>query len=236
MMDSFLQNLKVAARALARQRAFSLVAITTLALGVGATTAIFSVVYGVLLRPLPYNDPERLVAFGQTAKSDPQVPVDGSSSHVNFLDWRRASKTIQLMALYSDGRAVISQQGEADVVPIGAVTPDFFAVFQRHPDHGPWLYRRRGSTKRAARRCGESRLLAATPGWALRRRCRNPWRSAASRGRSSASRREGSTFPSGARLWTPVRNDDQQCGRGCVFLNGIGRLAEGATPIRRSRR
>ena len=47
----------------------------------------------------------------------------------------------------------------------------------------------------------------------------------------------GFDFPDGARLWMPVRNDDQQCGRGCVFLNGIGRLADGATRRhRRSRR
>ena len=76
-------------------------AILTLALGVGATTAIFSVVttaYGILLRPLPHVESDRLVTLGQTATSNPQEPVDGSSSHVNFLDWKRSSKTIPSMA------------------------------------------------------------------------------------------------------------------------------------------
>jgi putative ABC transport system permease protein len=118
-MDRVLQDLKVAIRSLARQRTFSLVAIVTLALGVGATTAIFSVVYGILLKPLPYDGSDRLVAFGQTARDVPTEPVDGSSSHVNFLDWQRQSTTIPTMALYSGGRAVISHQGEADVVRIG---------------------------------------------------------------------------------------------------------------------
>ena len=227
-MPAFGQHLKVAARSLARQRAFSLVAVFTLALGVGATTAIFSVVYGVLLRPLPYNDAERLVAFGQTAKSDPQVPVDGSSSHVNFLDWQRESKTIGPMALDPDGRAVISDQGEADVVPIGAVTPDFFAVFRAAPIMG------RAFTADEDRAGGPRAIVVSYGFWQERLGGRAdvlsqsveisgvPWPIVGVAPR-------GFDFPSGARLWTPVRNDDQQCGRGCVFLNGIGRLTGGAT-------
>ena len=70
-MDQLLQNLKVAARSLLRQRAFSLAAVVTLALGIGASTAIFSVVYGILLRPLPYPESERLVTLGQTARDNP---------------------------------------------------------------------------------------------------------------------------------------------------------------------
>jgi putative ABC transport system permease protein len=227
-MNLFLQNLKIGARSLSRQRAFTVVAITTLALGVGATTAIFSVVYGVLLRPLPYIEPQKLVAFGQTSKSDPQNPVDGSSSHVNFLDWRRASKTIQPMALYSDGRAVISHQGEADVVPVGAVTPDFFAVFRAAPIMG------RAFTADEDRPGGPRAVVVSYGFWQQRLGGRAdvlsqsveisgvPWPIVGVAPR-------GFDFPSGARLWTPVRNDDQQCGRGCVFLNGIGRLADGAT-------
>src|SRR5688500_16733089 len=132
-MNRMLQDFKVATRALWRQRTFSTVAVLTLALGVGATTAIFSVVYGILLKPLPYVQADRIVTLGQTAKSAPAEPVDGSSSHVNFLDWKRQSKTIPQMALYSGGRAVISHQGEADVVPIGSVTPGFFEVFRAAP-------------------------------------------------------------------------------------------------------
>lgn len=67
-MGALLQNLKIAARSLLRQRVSSLAAGLTLALGIGAATAIFRVVYGVLLRPLPYPESERLITMGQTAK------------------------------------------------------------------------------------------------------------------------------------------------------------------------
>jgi predicted permease len=228
-MDQFRQDLKVAIRALGRHRGFTLVTVLTLALGAGATTAIFSVVYGVLLRPLPYAEPARLVTFGQTAKSDPAEPVSGSTSHVNFLDWKRESATIRPMALYSRGRAVISNQGEADVVPIGSVTPGFFAVFKAAPimgreftpdednpngpraivvSHGFWQERLGGQDDVLSQSVEISGIAWPIVGVAPR----------------------GFDFPDGARLWMPVRNDDEQCDRGCVYLNGIGRLADGATP------
>ena len=73
-MDRLFQDLKIAIRTLARQRTFSLVAILTLALGVGATTAIFSVVYGILLRPLPYIESERLVTLGKKFNDPKATP------------------------------------------------------------------------------------------------------------------------------------------------------------------
>jgi putative ABC transport system permease protein len=227
-MDRVLQNLKVAVRSLGRQRMFTIVAVTTLALGVGATTAIFSVVYGVLLRPLPYIDPDRIVVFGQTAKGAPQQPVDGSSSHANFLDWQRESKTIPAMALYSASRAVISNQGEADVVRVGIVTPAFFGVFEASPVMG------RAFTADEDRPGGRRSIVVSYGFWQERLGGRSdvlsqtieisgvPWSIVGVAPR-------GFGFPGDARLWLPVRNDDQQCGRGCVFLNGVGRLAEGTS-------
>ncbi len=228
-VDQVIQDLKVAFRSLARQRGFTLVVVFTLALGVGATTAIFSVVYGILLRPLPYVDSEQLVTFGQTLRSDPQEPVDGSSSHVNFLDWKRESKTIQPMALFSGGRAVISSQGEADVVRIGAVTPGFFDVFKAAPMMG------REFTADENRAGGPRAVVVSFGFWQERLAGRADVLSQTVEISGVAwpivgVAPRGFDFPAGARLWTPVRNDDQQCGRGCVFLNGIGRLAGGATP------
>jgi putative ABC transport system permease protein len=226
MLDRLVQDLRVAGRSLVRHRAFSSIAILTLALGAGATTAIFSVVNGILLKPLPYTQSDRIVAFGQTSRTTPTEPVDGSSSAVNFLDWKQQSKTIPVMALYNGGRAVVTHQGEADVVPMGAVTPDFFAVFQATPiigrsftadenlptgpravviSHGYWQERFGGRSDVLA----QSIEIGGAP-W--------PIVGVAPR---------GFDFPNGARLWTPVRNNDQQCGRGCVYLNGIGRLADG---------
>jgi putative ABC transport system permease protein len=227
-MDRVFQDLKIAVRTLAGQRTFSLVAILTLALGVGATTAIFSVVYGILLRPLPYVESDRLVTLGQTATSNPQEPVDGSSSHVNFLDWQRSSKTIPSMALYSGGRAVISNQGAADVVRIGSVTPGFFDVFRATPISG------REFTAEENQPTGPRAVVVSYGFWQDRLGARPdvlsqtveiggvPWPIVGVAPR-------GFDFPNGARLWMPVRNNDEQCGRGCVYLNGIGRLANGAT-------
>ena len=227
-MDRLFQDLKIAVRALQRQRTFSLVAILTLALGVGATTAIFSVVYGILLKPLPYAASDRLVAFGQTARSAPEEPVDGSTAHVNFLDWQRQSRTIPQMALYSGGRAVISHAGEADVVPIGSVTPGFLDVFRATPIIG------RDFTGDENLPTGPRAVVVSYGFWQERLGGRDdvlsqsveisgmPWPIVGVAPR-------GFDFPNGARLWTPVRNNDAQCGRGCVYLNGIGRLADGAT-------
>jgi predicted permease len=221
-----IQDLTIAARTLLRQPAFSLVATLTLALGVGATTAIFGVVNGILLRPLPYAASDRIVAFGQTAKSAPAEPDNGSSSYVNFLDWQRTSKTIPLMAMYGAGRAVISNQSEADVVPTGVVTQDFFAVFKATPIRGRALNAEEMPPN-------GPRAIVVSYGF---------WQERLGGGEDVLSRSveingvpwpivgvapRGFDFPAGARLWLPVRTNEQQCGRGCVFLNGIGRLADG---------
>ena len=227
-MARIIQDLKVGLRSLGRHRTFSLVAILTLALGVGATTAIFSVVYGILLKPLPYTGSDRLVALGQTATSAPDEPVSGSSSHVNFRDWKRQSQTIPQMALYSGGRAVISHAGEADVVRVGSVTPGFFEVFGAPPIMG------RDFTDEENLPAGPRAVIISHGFWQERLGGRpdvldqtleisgQPWAIVGVAPR-------GFDFPAAARLWTPVRNDDEQCGRGCVYLNGIGRLADGAS-------
>jgi putative ABC transport system permease protein len=223
------RNLRIALRTLWRQRAFSITAIATLALGVGATTAIFSVVHGILLKPLPYVEPERLVHLGQTARSAPASPVDGSSSHLNFLDWQRASRTIAPMAMYSAGRAVVTDRDGADVVRVGTVTSEFFSVFKVSPLQGRGF---EGDNHLA----GGPRAVVVSYGyWQDRLGGRDdvvgqtieiggvPWPIVGVMPR-------GFDYPNGARLWLPLRADDSQCGRGCVYLNAIGRLVDGATP------
>ena len=90
---SFGPDVRVAARTLAKQPGFTLVVVLTLALGIGATTTIFSVVHGVLLRPLPYRDSDRVVTLSQWS----QVKgIDEPATPANFLDWREASRLVQL--------------------------------------------------------------------------------------------------------------------------------------------
>ncbi|MCA1583266.1 MAG: ABC transporter permease [Acidobacteria bacterium] len=226
-MDLVLQNLRVACRALRRQRAFTAAAVLTLGLGIGATTAIFSVVYGILLRPLPFPEAERLLAIGQTLRSSPRPPVSGSTSHVNFLDWQRESRTIGPMALFS-ARSLVTNLGEADVVTGAIVTPEFFDVFQSRPVVG------RAFTADEDRPGGPEAIIVSHGFWQERLGGRADVLEQAidvgGRPRPIVGVAPPAfEFPRGAQLWMPVKNNEEQCGRGCVFLNGVGRLAEGVT-------
>lgn len=99
-MGCLLQDVHFAIRMLLRNRSFALIAITALALGIGATSAVFSVLYGVLLKPLPYSDPDRLVRVYQSNPSErlndfPLSPAD-------FLDYRAQNRVFENMATYVD--------------------------------------------------------------------------------------------------------------------------------------
>ena len=78
------QDIRYGLRSLANNRGFTLVALLTLALGIGANTAIFSVLYGVLLKPLPYQDPDRLVVMYESSKEEREM----ATAYPDYLDWR----------------------------------------------------------------------------------------------------------------------------------------------------
>jgi hypothetical protein len=96
LLKSLPQDLRYGVRVLAKSPGFSLIAILTLALGIGANTAIFSVVNGVLLNPLPFRGPNQLVSMFQ------EMPnfKNGSISYPNFIHWRRMNTTFASMAAY----------------------------------------------------------------------------------------------------------------------------------------
>ncbi len=93
-MDTLRQDLRFGARTLRKSPGFALVTVLTLALGIGANTAIFSIVYGVLLNPLPYKEPSRLVLLNETTPKVGKVSV----SYPNFLDWRAQTSQFAQMA------------------------------------------------------------------------------------------------------------------------------------------
>ena len=99
-------DLRYALRCLARNPGFTTVAVLTLALGIGANTAVFSVVYAVLLKPLPYADPGRLV---QLYERNPAQGLErGAVSPGTFVDWRARSHAFEGMAIYTRGEALWS--------------------------------------------------------------------------------------------------------------------------------
>src|SRR5262245_49719900 len=101
-MESLRRDIRFVARSFARNPGFFLVTTLTLALGVGATTAIFSVVNGVLLRPLPYSRSDRIVQLFSIGKQGQQ----GSLSEPNFLDWKAQARDFSLIAQMSSSAPV----------------------------------------------------------------------------------------------------------------------------------
>ena len=123
-MDKLLQDLRYAIRSLWHQPSFALTAILTLALGVGATTAIFSVVNAVVLRPLPYQEPDRIVGIMNLWT---RTGARGNTvSGPDFLDWKAQSQSFAAMTFWLGGEQSVTVKGTADYAMILRVTPGYF--------------------------------------------------------------------------------------------------------------
>ncbi|HEX6058013.1 MAG TPA: ABC transporter permease [Gemmatimonadaceae bacterium] len=128
-----LRDARQAARSLFRDPGFAAAAIVTLALGVGASTAIFSAVYGVLLRPLPYEDPDRLVRFiGTTETRNGR----GTLSFPDVLDWRDGTSSFTGVAAYDEWSATIGGDEAPERIDGASVTSGFFDVLGATPALG----------------------------------------------------------------------------------------------------
>jgi putative ABC transport system permease protein len=136
-MRKLWQDLRYGARMLLKKPGFTLIAGATLALGIGANTAIFSVVNAVLLRPLPYDQPGRLVAvWGSNA----QRPMSrDSSSYPNFFDWRAQSKSFERMASYYTSPMALTSVATPVNLRGAVVSPDLFATLGVKPLLGRWF-------------------------------------------------------------------------------------------------
>ncbi len=132
-MQTLWQDLRYGARMLIKNPGFTLIAVITLALGIGANTAIFSVVNGVLLRQLPYPDSGRLMVVRETKL--PQLP-EFSVAPGNFLDWQRQSTVFAHLVAYGGGTYYMIGHGEPERLRGGRVSAGFCATLGIRPEQG----------------------------------------------------------------------------------------------------
>jgi predicted permease len=133
-MRTFWQDVKYGTRALWRQPGFTLVAVLTLALGIGANTAIFSLVNAVLLRPLPFREPERLVMVWEDA-AQLGFPKN-TPAPANYVDWKTQTRSFEGMAALMPADYNLTGQGEPQRITAHAVTADLFPLLGVKPARG----------------------------------------------------------------------------------------------------
>ena len=134
-MQTLWQDLRYAARMLLKKPGFTIVAVVTLALGIGANTAIFSVVNGVLLRPLPFKEPEQLVRLWETSQRFSQL----LPSAPNLKDWQEQNTVFTQIGAYMPGSYNLLSQNNPDRVSGAAVSAEFFEVLGVAPELGRTL-------------------------------------------------------------------------------------------------
>jgi putative ABC transport system permease protein len=221
-MSNILKDIRYGIRSLARHPGFTAIALITLALGIGANTAIFSVVNAVLLRPLPFNDPERLVWLWDT---QPQLST-APTSLPDFLGWKEQNKSFESLAAFQSGKMFIDAGDGTTDTRVGLVTPELFSVFHVSPvlgrtfsneetlpgrfrvavlSHSMWQSRF-GSDPNVS---GRTIQFNGTPYTII--------------GVMPA----GFSYPDRAELWRPLPIDPAKLDPGPHYLNVVGRLKPG---------
>ena len=225
-LEALGQDLRFAGRQLWKSPGFTSIVVLTLALAVGATTSIFSVVNGVLLQPLPFPQPERLVRVFPVYKDGHRDVF----SPPNFTDWSAASRTITAAAAFNDGTVNLSGDGgEPERLEGAFVGAPFFAILGAHPLAGRWFAP--GEDQPGAPRVA----VISEDLWQ-----RRFGRSRGALGRTIALNGQPHTvigvvahndeLPAKTDVWVPlVFAEGQMKSRGAYYLDAIARLAPGAT-------
>jgi len=131
-MQKMWQDIRFGARMLMKNPGITFVVILALALGIGANTAIFSVVDAVLLRPLPYPESDRIVFINETSKSMDEISI----AYPNFVDWRNQNHVFENIGVYNRSSYNLTGTGEAERIVTGQVSADMFAVLRATPALG----------------------------------------------------------------------------------------------------
>jgi len=226
-MQTLWQDLRYGRRVLLKNPGFTLIAVITLALGIGANTAIFSVLYGVLLKPLPYPDPDRIVRVWQA------VPSSGFAqlglSQAQFVRLRAGNDSFQQIGGYTFGRANLTDQGETQRLAIALVTVGAFEAFGVQPAIGR-TFRQEDEVAN-----GQQVAVLSYELW-QRRFAGNPNILGQTIRVSDTPMTvigvmpagfqlpEGFSNPEAVQLWLPVRIDPANLNWGSYFLNPVARL------------
>lgn len=220
-----LGDLRYALRNLRRSRGFALAAILTLTLGIGANTAIFSVVNGVILEPLPYHESHELLTIG-VDRSERGTTM-GAMSQPDLRDIQAQVGSIQSAAGYQGAELTLTGMGDAEAIRCAYVTDGLLDVFQE----GPFLGRDIRTEENVPD--GPRVVLVGHAFWQERLGSDGHVL-----GRTLQLNGEayeivgvappGFDFPREAQLWVPLFLDPEECGRGCHLMGVIGRLADGA--------
>ena len=222
--DHALRDLRQAMRALTRRPGFSVVAVATLALGIGANTAMFSVVHAVLLRPLEWVDPDGLVMVWAHGEDNPEARSSMSKPDIQDVADLPAAET---MVGFSSTTATVTSGDEPELVEGSRSTDGLMETFRVRPFMG------RDLTAEDEEVGGPRVVVVGYRYWQNRLGGRSDVLGSTLE-ISDVSHEivgvapRGFDFPDGAQLWWPQRMGPG-CGRGCHALHAIGRLADGAT-------
>lgn len=224
MLEALWQDVQYGFRMLIKHRGFTVVAVLTLALGIGANTAIFSVINAVLLRPLPYQDPERLVHVLRT-----QPPImRGPISRPDFFEWQSQQKVFQGIAAYYSATFNLTGSDEAERIGGARVSESYFSLFGIAPALGQFFL----STDDQP---GGGRVAVISYGMWQRRFGADPKLI----GKTLTLNGEAYTvigvappsftFPGRSEVWTPALLTEDKTQRGSNYLKVIGRLKDGVS-------
>src|SRR5215510_14246575 len=130
LFETLSQDIRYGTRVLLKHKAFTSIAVITLALGIGANTAIFSVVNELLLRPLPYRDAERIVMLWEVT---PEGRHQNTTSRANFRAWRAQNTSYENVAAFTDQRFNLTGDGEPEELSVQMATPELFKILGVDP-------------------------------------------------------------------------------------------------------
>ena len=228
LIETLLQDLRYGARMLRKNPGFATVGIVTLALGIGANSAIFSIVNGVLLRPLPYEDPGRLMSINNTAPSR-GLQTFGASPP-DFRKLRAENHTLSSLSAYNSGVFNLTGTGDAERVQAEAVSPEYFSTLGIKPVLGRHFLP-------SEERWGSQHVVILSHGF---------WRTHLNNDRNLAGKTlklDGDIYnvigvmPAGfftqsqAQIWVPMAfaPNDPMDSHNNFFMNLVGRLKPGVT-------